>query len=145
MNTIEKIKARYPDAAAWSFGDSPQLADELAELVVKGVKTASCGSLISFKNEEVPPAVGDYSIILNGQGEPVCVIRTLSMRIIRFCDVGEEFARREGEGDLSLRYWREGHKAYFQREGTFAETMELVAEEFERVEVITSATIALPS
>ncbi|OAT33655.1 hypothetical protein M975_1016 [Buttiauxella brennerae ATCC 51605] len=58
------------------------------------------------------------------------------MRLIRFSDVTEEFARKEGEGDLSLEYWRREHKAFFTREGFYSDDMELVAEEFEVIEVL---------
>ncbi|EPF17596.1 ASCH domain [Cedecea davisae] len=136
MRKIDDLKVNYPGAIAWPFGDTPAMADELAELVVKGIKTATCCSLSSFQNEDESPTIGSYSIVLNGKGEPACVIRTIAMRIVRFCDVAEEFARKEGEGDLSLRYWREGHKEFFLREGTYHEAMELVAEEFELVEVV---------
>jgi len=37
---------------------------------------------------------------------------------------------------LSLDYWREEHKAFFTREGVYADDMELVAEEFVVVEVL---------
>jgi uncharacterized protein YhfF len=56
------------------------------------------------------------------------------MRIIRYCDVTEDLAIKEGEGDLSLKDWRESHRAFFIREGTYDDRMELVAEEFELVE-----------
>src|SRR5471030_789684 len=112
------------------------MADELAELVIRGIKTASCCSLSSFNGGDESPTIGCYSIILNGKREPVCVVRTRVMRIIRFCDMTEELARKEGEGDLSLTYWKEGHKNFFIKEGTYAETMELVVEEFERVEIV---------
>ncbi|WP_312411349.1 ASCH domain-containing protein [Pseudescherichia sp.] len=136
MNTLEKLKAKYPQALAWSIGDSAELANELAGLVVKGKKTASCGSLASYQAESVPPAVGSYHIILNGQQEPVCVIRITSLRLVRFCDVDEDFARKEGEGDLSLTYWRTEHQRFFTQAGGFSEEMELIAEEFEVVEVV---------
>ncbi|QJI30039.1 ASCH domain-containing protein [Pseudomonas sp. ADAK18] len=136
MSIIDDLKVRYPGAIAWKFGDTPEMADELAELVVKGIKTATCGSLSSFKHEDESSTIGDYSIILNSKGEPVCVIRVISMRIVRYCDVDQDLARKEGEGDLSLRYWMQGHKDFFQREGSFDETMELMAEEFELVEVL---------
>ncbi|NRG11807.1 ASCH domain-containing protein, partial [Klebsiella variicola] len=42
----------------------------------------------------------------------------------------------EGEGDLSLEYWNEGHKRYFEREGTYSEEMELIFEEFELTEIL---------
>jgi len=136
MRLLDDLKAKYPGAHAWSFGDSSDMADELADLVIKGVKTASCGSLVSFQAEDPTPQIASYNIILNGQGAPVCVIRVVSLRLVRFCEVTEAFARKEGEGDLSLEYWKEGHKAFFTREGSYSDDMELVAEEFEVVEVL---------
>jgi len=136
MNTLERLKAKYPQAPAWSIGDSAELANVLADLVVKGKKTASCGSLASYQADSASPAVGSYHIILNGQQDPVCVIRITSLRLVRFCDVDEAFARKEGEGDLSLTYWRMEHQRFFTQAGNFSEEMELVAEEFEVVEVV---------
>lgn len=134
MSTVNQLKAKYPHAIAWSFGNSPAMADELAELVVRGIKTASCGSLSSFISEDESPIIGGYSIILDGKGDPACVIRTIAMRIIRFCDMTEDIARKEG--DRSLSYWQQGHKDFFQKEGTYSDAMELVAEEFELIEVL---------
>jgi len=136
MDLVENLKLKYPGARAWAFGDSPEMANELADLVVKGIKTASCGSLASFNADDAAPGPGSYHIILNSQGVPVCVIRMVSLRLVRFCEVTEAFARKEGEGDLSLAYWREEHQAFFTREGVYAEDMELVAEEFVVVEVL---------
>ncbi|WP_449545865.1 ASCH domain-containing protein [Lelliottia amnigena] len=136
MRTVDELKIKYPDANAWQIGDSPELANALADLVIKGLKTASCGSLASYQQEEFAPRIGSYNIILNGEDVPVCVIRLVSMRLVRFCDVTAEFARKEGEGDLSLAYWRKEHQRFFTREGYFAEDMELIAEEFEVVEVL---------
>jgi len=136
MTTVEQLKTKYAGAIAWSFGDAPQMSDELADLVVKGVKTAGCGSLAAFGKEEISPTIGGYNIILNGAGHPVCVIRTIAMRLIRFCDVTEELARKEGEGDLSLDYWRQEHKEFFEREGSFSQDMELIAEEFQLIEIV---------
>lgn len=50
------------------------------------------------------------------QGKPLCVIETEVVDIVPFEEVTEAFAAREGEGDKSLRYWREAHRAYFGRE-----------------------------
>ncbi|MDP9767499.1 UNVERIFIED_ORG: uncharacterized protein YhfF [Atlantibacter hermannii] len=136
MSTLEQLKAKYPGAQAWQIGDSPALADELATLVASGIKTASCGSFACWQAEDPAPKLGSYNIILNGQDEPVCVIRIISLRLTRFCDVTEAFARKEGEGDLSLEYWRKEHQRFFSAAGIFSEEMELVAEEFEVVECV---------
>jgi len=136
VTSVESLQVKYPNAPAWSIGDSAELADVLADLVVKGKKTASCGSLASYQADSASPAVGSYHIILNGQQDPVCVIRIMSLRLVRFCDVDEAFARKEGEGDLSLTYWRMEHQRFFTQAGSFSEEMELVAEEFKVVEVV---------
>ncbi|WP_241618461.1 ASCH domain-containing protein [Rosenbergiella epipactidis] len=136
MTLLNHLQTKYPNALAWGFGDSAAMADELANHVVEGRKTASCGSLSAYLNEASPPTVGSYHIILNGREEPVCVIRLIAMRIVKFNKVEAEFAYKEGEGDRSLAYWQQEHKAFFTREGSFSETMELVAEEFELVEVV---------
>lgn len=139
MAKLEELKSIYPGALAWHFGDSLELADELVQLVLSGVKTATCSSRSSFQQEferGEAPCVGSYNIILNGTGQPMCVIQTVRMQLIRFCDVPSELASKEGEGDLSLAYWREGHKRYFEREGTYSEEMELIFEEFELIEVL---------
>ncbi|MGP3591909.1 ASCH domain-containing protein [Vagococcus sp. WN89Y] len=137
MVSVEYLQTKYPGAQAWAFGDSPELANELAELVSKGLKTASCGSLVSYLSENNPPSVGSFHIILDGQQKPVCVIRLISLQLMKFSEVTEDFARKEGEGDLSLAYWQNAHRAFFSREGTFAEDMELVGEEFRLVSLCT--------
>lgn len=136
MVELDEIKMKYPGADAWQMGDSPELASELADLIKKGIKTATCGSFSSFEQEKSAPGIGSYNIILDGQNVPVCVIRLVSMRLVRFCDVTEAFARKEGEGDLSLAYWQKEHQRFFTREGHFSEDMELIAEEFEMVEIL---------
>ena len=136
MAAVEELKVKYPGANAWQMGDSPELASELADLIKKGIKTASCGSFASYQQEEPAPKIGSYNIILDGQSIPICVIRLVSMRLVRFCDVTEEFARKEGEGDLSLEYWQKEPQRFFTREGYFSEEMELITEEFEVVELL---------
>lgn len=55
-----------------------------------------------------------------------------------FSQVDADFAATEGEGDGSLTFWREAHRAFFTREcarlgRTFTEQMPVVCERFERV------------
>ena len=101
---------------AWAFGDNPVLADELGQLVVAGIKTATCSTLWSYEDEGTPlPAAGQYSIILGGDGEPLCIIETVEITIRPFQEVDSRFAYDEGEDDRSLKAWREAHWRYFTR------------------------------
>ena len=99
---------------AWSFGEAP---DKLAELVLQGIKTATCSvyDLYLINNEKIPQE-GDYSIILNSNKEAVCIIRTLKVYVTEFSQVSEEHAFKEGEGDRSLEYWRKVHSNFVAKE-----------------------------
>ncbi len=109
--------APHPAAfLAWGFGDSPRLADELGALVVAGAKTATASLEWEYGHDgEVMPQVGDYSVILDGKGEPMCIIETTRVYIKPFNEVDAEQGYEEGEGDRSLAYWREVHWRYFSR------------------------------
>ncbi len=84
MVEVKEIKKKYPGADAWQMGDSPELATQLAELIKIGRKTATCSSFASYQQEESAPRIGSYNIILDGQNVPVCVIRLISMQLVRF-------------------------------------------------------------
>ncbi|STW10028.1 putative cytoplasmic protein [Klebsiella grimontii] len=75
---------KYPSAFCWSFGDSAALADEAGGPGRRGEKARTCGSLVSYQQEQPPVTPGAYHIVLDGKGKAVCVIRTLTLRLIRF-------------------------------------------------------------
>ena len=118
---------------AWGFGDSAAMATELGLLVRDGPKraTASLRSVYDAEGEPLP-RVGDIGVILDGRGEPLCVIRTTGVEVRRFGDVDAEFAWTEGEGDRSLAFWRDAHVRFFAGAGRpFSEDTEVVLERFE--------------
>ena len=121
---------------AESWGDNPALADELGALIVQGIKTATCSAVWSWEAEGNPiPEDGYITIALDGRGTPLCVVETYEMTLRKYNQVDADFARAEGEGDLSLQYWREAHKRYFTRVLTkigkeFSEEIPLVCERF---------------
>lgn len=121
---------------SWSFGDSPELADELLALVMDGRKTATCDSVWAYEAAGEPlPQPGDLSIVLDGRGAPACVIETTEVRIMPMNEVDAQFAYDEGEGDRSYENWRQGHLRFFTRACkelgcTFDESMPVVAERF---------------
>lgn len=124
---------------AFCFGDSEELANELAALVLQGVKRATTGSVWSFEAESKPlPQPGHLSIVTNWSGKPLCVIETQTVDIMPFNEVSAEFAALEGEGDGSLSFWQQGHRQYFTRESArvgrqFSEGMLVACECFKVV------------
>jgi uncharacterized protein YhfF len=119
----------------YSFGDNSALADELAALVLAGKKMATCWAA----SDGLLTEVGKRMVVLSGSGRPLAVVETVELEPRRFHEVDAAFAHDEGEGDRSLAYWRDAHRAYFTRLGRFAEDMPLFCERFRVVERIPDA------
>ncbi len=124
---------------AWHFCDNAADADELADLVLVGVKRATASLQWAYAGENDPlPQVGDLSIITNWDGDPLCIIVTTEVTITPFNAVSAEFAAAEGEGDRSLAYWRKVHWDFFSEECAEigrgpAEDMPVICERFKVV------------
>lgn len=101
---------------AWAFGDDAETANQLAELVVKGIKTATTSALEDYETNEPLPKVGDYNMILWADGTPACITQTKVVEVVPYKWVSAEHAFHEGEGDRSLTYWRTAHEAFFKNE-----------------------------
>ena len=124
---------------AWSFGDNPDLADELLALVLSGKKTGTATLVIELEKEGLKmPEIGDINIILDGKGHPAGIIRTISIIIKPFNKVDEKFAYSEGEDDRTLESWRREHWIYWTRVGKtldfeMKEDLLVVCENFELI------------
>jgi uncharacterized protein YhfF len=117
IETIQPGVERPETYQSWAFGRTSETADKLASLVMDGLKTATAGLVWNFEAEIEPfPQVGQYNLILNGKGEPVCIIQTTSVEVKPFNAVDDRHAMEEGEGDLSLAFWREVHWRVFSEE-----------------------------
>lgn len=136
----KEFKAINPDTPeyyeAWAFGDSEKMADELAQLVLDGVKTATASNYLLYELEHEPvPQAGLHNIILDGDGKAVAVAETVSVEVVPFNEVTEQQAYLEGEGDRTLSYWRKVHEAFYTKElmkigREFEDTMPIVCEIF---------------
>ena len=133
---IEQLKARYPNAVTFKFGDSAELSDALLSLIRSGKKVATCGALQDYLDGDPMPEVGRQDIALNWDDTPALVIETLEIVQCRFDEVTEAMALAEGE-DESLEGWRDGHQGFFERNGGFSPDMQLVWERFRLVEDLT--------
>jgi uncharacterized protein YhfF len=129
---VSAVPEKYRDLRSFAFGDGPELADALLELVLAGTKTATC----STEDEPNTSTPGERWIVRDGRGEPRCVIESTEVTYRRFGEVDAAFAHDEGEGDRSLAYWRQAHRSYFGRQGKFSENMMLMCERFRLVEIL---------
>jgi uncharacterized protein YhfF len=100
------LAAHYYEA--FSFGSSPESARLLADLVLRGIKTATGSLLWVYEVEGKPiPKRGDLSIVTDGSGVPVCIIEDTEVRVVPYEEVDAAFAWDGGEDDRSLESWRQ--------------------------------------
>lgn len=121
---------------AWQFGSKP---NELAELVLLGIKTATASAFPLYEIDgEALPKVGDYGVFLDSNDEAMGIVRTSKVYFAPFMEVSAEHAFKEGEGDRSLAAWREIHQRVFTKwlleyDLDFDENILVVCEEFHLV------------
>jgi uncharacterized protein YhfF len=119
-----------------AWGDNPSLANELGTLIAAGIKTATCSAVWEYQADGDPiPKPGILTIVLDGDSNPLCIVETVEVTRRLYNEVDAQFAFDEGEGDRSLRYWREAHRDFFTRTlaaigREFSEDMPLVCERF---------------
>lgn len=128
-----------PLVTSFAFGDSAQMADELARLVLYGPKRATAGLLRQFEADGEPlPRVGDRCVVLGGDGRPLAVVCTTWVRVGPLSSVDDAFAWDEGEGDRTRSWWLQAHTRFFTRrcQRLGVDFREDIAVVFERFEVV---------
>ncbi|GAA4568041.1 ASCH domain-containing protein [Micromonospora coerulea] len=102
-----------------ALGTPGELRATLNTLVLAGVKTATAGLTAEYaqENEELEH-VGERLVLVDDHDALVAVVEVTGVEVVRFADVPWDFARAEGEGDRSIEEWREGHAAYWARQGS---------------------------
>ena len=127
------------DYAVVAFGDSSDMATELAALVVSGQKRATCSLARDYA--DVPatlPKVGDFVVVVDGNGIPQCIWQTTEVQIKALNAVNDQFAWDEGEGDRSRKWWLNAHRCYFTRQANREgfEMSDAIEAVFERFEIV---------
>lgn len=131
--------------AVCSFGDSSAMATELADLVIVGTKRATASLARDYADGREPlPKVGDYVVVVDGEGAPCCIWRTVEIVVKPLDAVDEGFAWDEGEGNRTREWWLDAHREYFGRQAacegfTMHDNIETVLERFEIVWPLSAA------
>lgn len=123
------------EVKTWNFGFDKKTSNQLFELVSSGRKTATS---YLYDGLDISKEIG-YSFLQNFDKTKTLRLKTKKVYVTRFCDVTSEHAKKEGEGNLSLKHWRKVHKKIFTKEckvvgRRFSEDIEIVCEEFQVVE-----------
>ncbi len=117
LSSLERQK--YTSFSADYFCGDEYNANVCAELISKGIKTATCSMKYWYEQENEPmPVVGHLMVVTDWQGNPTSIVEISAVSECKFADVSEEFANAEGEGDRSLKWWREAHWKFFTAECT---------------------------
>ena len=111
------------------------LRRKLVEAVLRGEKTATGGLAVDYAphTDDPLPQAGDRWLLLDFDDEPVAVVETTEVRVLRIDEVALDFARDEGEGFESVPDWRRAHEAFWSDRQIEDDTL-VVAERFRLVE-----------
>jgi len=116
LDTQPQIRKDTP-YQVWYFGNTPEMAFELAQLVTAGKKIATASLMaVNQMRPDTAPIPDGYSVVTDFHGAPMCVIQTSEIGYLPFNRVDARFAFDEGEGDQSLEYWRSVHQRYYAQE-----------------------------
>ena len=84
---MSTVPEKYRGLRSFAFGNGPALADELLDLVLRGLKTATC----STEDEPNTSTPGERWIVLDGRGNPRCVIESTEVTYRRYSDVDRTY------------------------------------------------------
>lgn len=106
------------------------LRQKLVDAALRGDKTATAGL---YEQNEPLPRVGDRSVLVGFDDEPVAIVETTEVRVVRAGDVDLAFAVDEGEGFETVADWRRAHESFWADRQIDDETL-IVAVRFVLVE-----------
>ena len=102
----EEGRKNTPTFVVDQFADTPEAATKVGKLVRDGIKTTTSSLAWGLEHIGEPlPNMGDISLIMDGNGEPLCIIELIEVEIKPFNAVDEQFAFEYGEGDRTLALW----------------------------------------
>jgi uncharacterized protein YhfF len=112
-----------------------ELRQKLVASALRGTKTATAGLRVDHEPhaDEPLPRVGNRSVLLGFDDEPVAVVETTEVRVLRVADVDLAFALDEGEGFETVADWRHAHERFWADQEIGDDTL-IVAERFRVVE-----------
>jgi uncharacterized protein YhfF len=102
------------DLPVAEFAFPGALRDQLVAAIVAGGKTTTTGLVAEYEKEGAPlPEPGLRQVVVDSAGNPVAVIETTSVQVMRLGDVDLAHALGEGEGYASVAEWRAGHERFW--------------------------------
>lgn len=112
-----------------------ELRQRLVSAVLRGEKVATSSLRQEYEpySSEPLPQTGERLVLLGYDDEPLGVVQTTDLRVLRAGDVDLEFARDEGEGFETVGQWRSAHERFWADRQITDDTL-VVCERFILVE-----------
>lgn len=108
-----KGRPKKPFVAA-AYAGGRKNTDALIRLYRAGKKSAGSGLVADYETAGDPlPKVGDFWIILDSRDRPQFLMKTVRTELNPFGRIPKSVARAEGEGDLSVAYWKKAHANFY--------------------------------
>ena len=103
-------------------------------LILQGWKKTAVATMEEYLSmSDKFAADGKFDIVLDGDGEPAVAIEMVDVRIMKFNEVPESFAVRDGESQ-SLAEWRALMKTMIEQQNVaFSPDMEIVCLDFRKI------------
>lgn len=111
---------RVDGLRALGLGEPGRMRAELNSLVLAGRKRATAGLLdADYRDEgEALEVVGERLVLVDDDDLCLALVEVTDVRVVRFDEVTDDFARAEGEGFADREDWARAHRGYWQRSGT---------------------------
>ena len=114
------LKELFPNRAHCHFmpmkiGSTAEVADEGAELILAGTKTATCSAHWHYPDGRIP-FVGALSVLLDGADKPRGVVETERVEQMAFAAVDVAFVYAYGEGSRTLEWWHDVMGGWYRAE-----------------------------
>lgn len=91
------------------------LRDRLVSAILDGRKVTTTSLALEYEIEhETLPFVGQRSVVIDSNDQPVCVIETVEVLTAALGDVGYQHVVDEGEGHATVSEWRRGHEHFWR-------------------------------
>jgi uncharacterized protein YhfF len=112
-----------------------ELRRKLVAAVLRGEKIATASLREEYEPDtlEQLPQPGESLVLLGPDDEPLGVVMTTDVRVLRIGDVDIQFAHDEGEGFKTVGQWRSAHERFWADHKITDDTL-VVCERFRLVE-----------
>lgn len=106
-------EARERGYAERCIGNTPEMVDEVLELIVSGAKRGTFSLPETLERAGKRPAPGDHVILTRHDGNAACLLRIDACELLPFDQVGSDELEIEAPAARDPRVWRDIHERYW--------------------------------